>query len=252
MLVFLPGWSWSLYDEISWLRYYNQGVTGIDFLKKDFQELGRIRPLSVLISIGRMAWVQSEQLHWQRLFTYLEFLWLLFLFFRFLVVRLNSSKLTALFGVAFLMKSPPLLELIHIFTLSELRATWFLLLALQVNNRKIELLFLAAAALTKEPFALMAPLAPLLRGKIMESVCYGAAGAMYVGLLYLNSRGVYYQVGINLNSIIEIAKNATIDFSPALILMVFAFSLNRRAIFSLPALYLTAFSFMYFLIVLPL
>jgi len=223
MLVFLPSWSWSLFDEIGWFKFLQDGVTVKSFMQSDYSSWGRFRPLSPFFAFGRIQLFGPENIKWMRVERYAEFLVLLGLFWSLLRKRENISLALSVFALGFLLKSPPILELIRVVSLSELAGMIFVLAGLLIRERSLAgcYAFLFLAVITKEPFALFLPMPALLDRRVRETFITGLIGAGYLGFLMAMRKGGYYEVGSSAQSMREILLKLAVDLVPALSILVF-------------------------------
>lgn len=219
------GWTWGPYDEVWWSRMFFDGWDVRHFLKWDFS-YGRFRPVIPAINFLKFSIFNFDP-HLIRVERFAVFGGL----FISLYAWLRSEKLSQvsiLLTLVFLLKAPPLLELFHIFTLSELPCLLFFTFAL-ISRKKLPILshiFLITATLTKEPFAFLLPIPAILERKWKEASAYFAITSAYLGTLFFMSLGKYYRVGFHSSVAAEIARQIPRDFGlflPVFVLLIYNF-----------------------------
>lgn len=224
LAAFFHGWTWSLFDELSWVVQFPEKSGLIEWTRNDFATYGRIRPLSaafVFIKM-RLLGVDAHALRLERAAEFLLSAGLAIAYLR----RRGLPWLFVAFGAAFWLKSPPQLEQFNWITLSELNGTILVLLALLAYERSrcLSYALLLCAGLTKEPFIFMLPLPALLEKRWRESLVALAWVTLHVSFLMLSRRTYTADVAVGnmqFNALGEIARGFVIDFAAAAPLFLF-------------------------------
>ena len=231
------GWTFNIYDELSWLKMIYEKMSLADFIRGDFEKLGRFRPLSFFINQIKYTITTDPQI--LRIERYAE--WLLFLSLAYaLFSKLIEQPLIRVLVVVFLIKSPPILELIHVYTVSELPFLLFLTAATLLwwqGRRVLSAIAVLIACLFKEPsliflsfiFLLVDWISDTSTKKYIFNKRYIASllfSLVVLVFLYLNRRGGYYELRSNSYLIREILSKSILDFAPLILIIL---TTGRRA-----------------------
>lgn len=239
IIVSLPGWTWQLYDDPSWLFTF-RGQDGFwdsfsAFVAKDFHSLGRVRPLSGALAYGKLA-LFGEHPHLLRAVRLGEVMLFAGAFLWAARAALGLRPALSFLALALCLKSPPVLEQFRWMFTSELPALTALCVALAVGRRRpatAEALIIVAA-LIKEPFIILLPMPSMLHRRYRRGSAAAAAALLCMAFLYLCSQGafsssvnVYYKVaGLSAGTIAEILRGSAVDLlaplSVAVIVAIFA------------------------------
>lgn len=254
--IVLPGWTWSTYDEMHWLSLFvDHKASALSFIREDWIADGRVRPLIAVINFAKFSLfgLAPKLMRVERL---LELALLLGLAGAWLAGCRKAHWLAVAAGLAFFVKSPPVLEQLRWMTTSEIFGCITLVAALLAWPRS-KLAAYALLLLTvsiKESFALLLPLPALLDRRWRQALLTSLIGAGYMAFLYLGRRG--YGAGYTLSSmapstVAEIVRGIAIDFAPLVALPVFLFRVRGRFDDLWRAVVLAVFGLVYGFLVFP-
>jgi hypothetical protein len=229
LTIFFKGWTWSLYDELSWVHYSHFKPLWT-YISEDYVRDGRFRPLApIFVYLKLFLFGLSPQfLRVERILEVIATTTLVLLFLR---NHAPKSKWIALIvGIGFWLKSAPQLDQARWMFTPELNGLFFFACALLVrkHSKPVSYLFLLLMVTAKEPFAMFLPLPALLEKRWKEVLLSGAAGFFYMLFLVLNRRGYSTMYGSVQypGASQEILKQTLKDFS-YLILLCVLFSKTR-------------------------
>ena len=224
--VFGTGWTWALYDELKWVGEYVRDQGSFWSYLRDDWASGRVRPTSIFAAYSKF-WAFGFQPHVLRIVRVFE--WLAFAGLFAMVLRriCGVHWLWAALGTALALKSPPLMEQIRFFDLSELTALWLFCAGwlLRSHSRWAALPVLVIAGLSKESMPLLLLLPPLFEKRWKELAATTATVGGFLLYLYLHRTGYtaqYQAKGMNPVVLREILFQGLVDVAFVLPLLVLA------------------------------